>query len=84
MVAVLSPSYFQSEWCRREWETFTQLELQTTYPGEAISPLYVLDHPDFEKDEKHLLDDWLKDLKNRQHVEWRLYFPDGAVALQRR
>lgn len=35
MVAVLSPSYFKSVWCRKEWEAFAELELQRTYPGEA-------------------------------------------------
>jgi hypothetical protein len=84
MVAVLSPAYFTSQWCRREWETFTQLELQRTYPGEAVSPIYVLRHPAFEADESQLLDAWLKDLKNRQYVEWLPYFPDGARALERR
>lgn len=84
MIAVLSPAYFRSNWCRREWETFTQLELQRTYPGEAISPIYVLRHPDFDADESQLLDAWLKDLKNRQYVEWLPYFPHGAAALEQR
>ena len=84
MVAILSPEYFKSEWCRREWETFTQLELQRTYPGEAISPIYVLQHPDFDADESQLLDAWLKDMKNRQYVEWLPYFPQGAAALAQR
>ena len=83
MVAILSPGYFGSEWCRKEWEAFTELELQRTYPGEAISPIYIIQHPDFEIDETQMADGWLRDLKNRQFVEWKPFWDEGTAALGR-
>lgn len=84
MVAVLSPGYFKSVWCRKEWEAFAELELQRTYPGEAISPIYIIEHPDFEIDEAKMMDGWLRDMKNRQYVEWKPFWNEGIAALGRR
>ena len=51
MLAVLSPSYFNSEWCRREYDTFVQQQLRKVYPGEPIHAIYIVDHPDFDATE---------------------------------
>jgi hypothetical protein len=50
MVAVLSPAYFASDYCRREWELYVETELAQALPGEGITPIYVVRHPSFEAD----------------------------------
>lgn len=42
MLALLSKAYFESYWCRREYEEFLAVERSRTYPGEALMPVYVL------------------------------------------
>ena len=84
MVAVLSPSYFQSVFCRREWEIYVETELALALPGDGITPIYVVKHPAFEADpvEKEL-QHWIKDLRRRQYIEWLPFWPEGAQALER-
>jgi 8-oxo-dGTP pyrophosphatase MutT (NUDIX family) len=83
MLAILSPNYFQSEWCRREWQTFVDVEMSRTYPGEAIHSIYIALHPDFEPGKAAAADGWLRDLQQRQFVDARPWWPAGAEALER-
>ena len=54
-------------------------------PGEGITPIYVVRHPAFEADPvEDQLRPWIKDLRRRQYIEWLPFWPEGAVALQRR
>ncbi|MFI5459730.1 MAG: TIR domain-containing protein, partial [Isosphaerales bacterium] len=84
MVAVLSPSYFQSDFCRREWEIYVETELAHALPGDGITPIYVVKHPAFEADPvDERLRHWIKDLRRRQYIEWLPFWPEGAKALER-
>jgi tetratricopeptide (TPR) repeat protein len=84
MVAVLSPSYFQSDYCRREWEFYVETELAHALPGNGIAPIYVVKHPAFEADPvEEKLEIWIKDLRRRQYIEWLPFWPEGAHALER-
>jgi hypothetical protein len=84
MVAVLSPNYFQSDFCRREWEIYVETELAQALPGDGITPIYVVKHPAFEADPvEEQLRHWIKDLRRRQYIEWLPYWPEGAKALER-
>ena len=84
MVAVLSPSYFQSDFCRREWEIYVESELAQALPGDGIAPIYVVKHPAFDADPvDETLRHWIKDLRRRQYIEWRSFWPEGAQALER-
>jgi tetratricopeptide (TPR) repeat protein len=82
MVALISPAYFKSPYCRKEWEYYIETELVHALPGEGIAPIYVIQHPDFEGepiDDK--LKDWIADLKKRQYVHYLDFWPHGAMAL---
>jgi hypothetical protein len=84
-VAMLSPSYFQSGYCRREWEIYVETELAQALPGAGITPIYVVRHPAFEAnpvDEQ--LRHWINDLRRRQYIEWLPFWPKGAKELERR
>ena len=84
MVAILSPSYFASDYCLKEWEIYVETELAQALPGEGISPIYVIRHPAFETDPvEERLRHWIKDLRRRQYIEWLPFWPEGAAALER-
>src|SRR5207247_6647877 len=48
LLAVLSPHYVASAFCRREWATYLEHEQARTLPGEGITPLYTIQVPEFE------------------------------------
>jgi hypothetical protein len=84
MVAVLSPNYFQSAFCRREWEIYVETELALALPGDGITPIYVVRHPAFDADPvEEQLRHWIKDLRKRQYIEWHPFWTEGAQALER-
>src|SRR5262245_6827016 len=41
MLALLSPAYFRSQWCRREWEQFRLQEERRGEPRDRIFTLYL-------------------------------------------
>lgn len=83
MLAILSPNYFASLYCRKEWEYYVETELSQALPGEGITPIYVVSHPDFDDDAiAEELRTWARDLKARQFIEWREFWPAGAIALE--
>jgi tetratricopeptide (TPR) repeat protein len=81
-LAVVSPAYFQSQFCRREWEVFLEHELARTVPGESIAPIYAVTVPGFE-DGQAAMDKWLSDLRRRQYLDLRPWWSEGTAALER-
>src|SRR5580693_9311658 len=45
MIALLSPAYFASQYCRTEWKMFLEHELDRAIPGEGIAPVYMVGAP---------------------------------------
>jgi hypothetical protein len=45
MIAMLSPAYFDSTYCRKEWEWFADHETERAMTGEAIAPIYTIEVP---------------------------------------
>lgn len=85
MLAVLSPAYFASEWCQKEYNTFRQQHLKKLYPGEPVHAIYIQQHRDFEASETgdaHPLQDWFDGLKKQQFEDAKPWWPDGQQALQ--
>lgn len=84
MLAVLSPAYFESQYCRKEWERYIAHELEYALPGEGIAPIYTIPHPGFDDYKtRSNLDTWLEDLKRRKYVDLRPWWPEGMLALER-
>ena len=83
MLAVLSPAYFASQWCRREYDTFVNVQRKKLYPGEPILAIYIQAHPDFDATHDHPQRDWFEDVKRRQFTDAKEWWPDGKQALQR-
>lgn len=46
-VAFVSPSFFASEWCRREWRAWIDLEIAQHILTAGAAPIYVVEVPGF-------------------------------------
>ena len=46
-LAFISPSYFASEWCRREWRTWIDLEIAKHILSGGAAPVYFVEVPGF-------------------------------------
>src|SRR5208282_3366321 len=82
MLAVLSPNYVASGFCRREWETYLEHELALTLPGDGITPIYTVTVPGF-ADGTATADRLLTNLGQRQYVDARPWWTEGVAALRR-
>ncbi len=82
MLAILSPAYFRSAFCKREWQICRDNELERTLIGEGIAPIYIIDAPEFEDEAGAELDEWRKDLRRRQHLDIRNFWTEGIEALR--
>jgi tetratricopeptide (TPR) repeat protein len=80
MIAMLSPAYFESTYCRKEWEWFADHETERAMTGEAIAPIYTIEVPGFDTDPDDIPDDWKRNLKHRQYLDARPWWTEGAEA----
>ncbi len=83
MLAVLSPRYFESDYCRKEWERYLEHEQERALVNEAVFPIYTITVPGFEDEAEAALDDWLRDMRRRQYVDARPWHEEGVAALRR-
>jgi len=83
MLAVVSPAYFQSEWCRRECEAYLEREQALGIPGDGIAPIYIRTCNALEKALKSDTGDpWAADLAARQLCDVRGPDGDGPLPLE--
>ena len=75
MLALVSPAYFRSEWCRREWQTFRAHERRRGRAGGCVAVLYLETEPSCEGADER--DEWRQDLWRRQHLDLRAWRPRG-------
>ncbi len=85
MLAVLSEAYFTSEWCRREWEEYLLVEQARVYPGEALTPIFIVAPEELRKTVPPAAKAWWDDVTARNAVvEIHPFWPKGRAALQER
>jgi hypothetical protein len=82
MVALLSPAYFVSQYCRSEWRMFLEHELDRAIDGEGIAPVYLVDVPAFEQEGRTDEHDWITDLRHRQYTDFRRWRALGLGAFE--
>src|SRR5687767_14323257 len=46
MLAILSPAYFATRWCRWEWEDFRRYEALRQCLGDGVAPIVFVSPPD--------------------------------------
>jgi tetratricopeptide (TPR) repeat protein len=83
MLAVLSPKYFGSVYCRKEWEIHCDHELDRCMPGEGIAPIYAVTIPAFEETTAATVDGWVANLRRRQYMDLRMWRTVGTEAMNR-
>jgi len=82
MLAVLSPAYFNSPWCWREWETFIEHEKSRAWPGDPLTPVYALDVPGFDGPHAEEQRAWLAELLRSQYCDLKPWRPIGVAAFR--
>jgi F-box protein 11 len=80
MLAVLSPAYVASPFCRREWQTYLDHELALALPGDGIAPLYTVTVLGFEQAAEAAVDQMLANLSRRQYLDVRPWRAEGIAA----
>ena len=76
MVAVLSPSYFKSEFCQTEWEQFKKRE-RILASNELIIPVYHIFYKEFSNRVEEGEESWISDLQERQYCSLIKHRLDG-------
>jgi tetratricopeptide (TPR) repeat protein len=85
-LAVLSPSYFASAYCRKEWRLFVEHEIARSLleGGGGLATVYYISCPGYDaKPPPEEIRDWVNDLRSRQHVAVHEFYNQGLAALQR-
>ncbi|MDX1967549.1 MAG: toll/interleukin-1 receptor domain-containing protein, partial [Planctomycetaceae bacterium] len=82
LLAVLSPHYFASEYCRWEWEEFLRIEQSRTIPGEALMPLFIVAPADLEGQVTPATREWWDSLAKIHGVEIHPFWPRGREVLR--
>jgi hypothetical protein len=80
MLVLMSPAYFRSDWCCREWEEFCRQEQARGEPRNRIAVLYL--QTDLRFQDQTDDDDWRQDLRRRQHMDLRDWRSQGRAALR--
>lgn len=83
LLAFLSPNYFKSPWCRKEWEAWIDHEISKHILSEGIAPIYFVEVPGFPDSPAAHLADWVENFRRRQwQVDLRPFIPQGLEALR--
>lgn len=70
LIAILSPSFFNSEYCRKELTEFLAIE-QAAGRNDLILPIYYVPSPLIENPLKRDMDPLAKAIAQRQYADWR-------------
>ena len=81
MLAVLSPAYFQSQWCQLEFETFVEQHRKKLDKGQSKTAFYFVNHAELQPNDDQSQRSWFDDLRTRQLVDVQPWWPDGQAAL---
>ena len=82
MVAIVSPTYFNSHWCRLEWQVYLEHEQSLLTPTDGLAPIYI--HPPPVLTKEQITDDlaaWVADLERRQYCDLSHLRKNGVAAL---
>ncbi|MHB9072401.1 MAG: right-handed parallel beta-helix repeat-containing protein [Desulfobaccales bacterium] len=70
LIPILTPSFFKSEYCRKELERFLQRE-QDLNRNDLILPVYFISCPVLDEEEKRQTDALAQNMEARQYEDWR-------------
>jgi len=72
LIPVVTPSFFESEPCRKEFERFMSRE-RALERNDLILPIYYIDSETLETKDRRQSDSVATELHRRQYVDWRSY-----------
>ncbi len=82
MLIVVSPAYFSSPYCKKEWDLFTDQEVGHAGVGVLVAPIYATTVPELE-DPKAERSEWAREVCRRQWLDLRPWRATGPGTLQR-
>lgn len=80
LLVCLSPHYFNSEYCRWEWEEFLRRQVHQLIGADSIAGVYFVEVPGTAEQENAR---WLDSVTQGNFTDIRPWFPEGADVLQR-
>ena len=83
LLVCLSPAYLEREYCAWEFNEYLKYEPGRAILGQGVAPVYFVEIPGWEDPgfEKKV-DEWVSELRKRQHIDLRPWFTDGISALR--
>jgi hypothetical protein len=82
-LAVISPSYLTSPYCRHEWEEYVRYEAMRQCLGEGVAPIYFVRLPALGGvNVDPQVDEWMTELRKRQWCEILPWYDVGRRALE--
>ncbi|MGO8796941.1 MAG: tetratricopeptide repeat protein [Candidatus Sulfotelmatobacter sp.] len=83
LLACLSPSFLESEYCEWEFNEYLKHEIGQEYFGDGIAPIYFVDVPGWsDRDFEQRCATWVTELRRRQNFDFRPWFYAGEEALR--
>jgi tetratricopeptide (TPR) repeat protein len=82
LLACLSPSYLESEYCAKEFIEYLKHELSRVPLGEGIMPVYVSEIEWANTASNERTSEWVPELRRRQYFDLRSWFDKGAETLE--
>lgn len=82
-LAVLSPDYFASAYCRREWEEYVRYEAMRQCLGEGVAPVYFVELDSFDGPGGEAgIAEWMREMRRRQWCDLLPWHEVGKRALE--
>ncbi len=82
-LAVLSPNYLASPYCRWEWEDYIRYEAMRQCLGEGVAPVFFVTLPDAANPATdQAVARWIQEIHQRQTFDLRPWYDVGEKALQ--
>lgn len=82
-LAVLSPAYLASPYCRWEWEDYVRYEAMRQCLGEGVAPVFFVTLPDAaDPRTDQAIARWVDEIHHRQTFDLRPWHDHGEKALQ--
>lgn len=83
LLAILSPAYFASPYCRKEWRVYLEHEITRAMFGQSIGAIYYVQVPWIPQGEPPPANrGWIDDIRARQFCNPEPWFDRGAHILQ--
>jgi hypothetical protein len=80
-LAILSPNYIKSEYCRWEWEDFVRYEAMRQCLGDGVAPVFFLKLEEATSSTESSIASWIQEIRRRQRFDLLSWREKGELAL---